>query len=135
MIRSRAVRAGAVCACAAAMAGCLYVKPGWVPTNLPPDIDLPPNYDGQVIPIVLDRNIALTVIANDPEGEPLGCRWTVNVVFPLADPSVTTDINGRYVFTQNVPPDPLLYGATITALVTDPVNSVPVIFQMVEPSR
>jgi len=99
------------------LGGCLYVPPGWQPDpNRPPQI-LRPEGDLQDIPLVMDRDTRLTVVARDPEGEPLDFVWIVGVDVPF---DWTTSTEGDLWYSvMRISPDPELDGRRIECVVSD----------------
>jgi len=80
-------------ACMSMVGGCLYVAPVWRPAvNLPPDIIRPEEADVREIPLVFNTSqVLVTVIAADPEQQPLEFVWQT----PLPDPVVNTYAQGE----------------------------------------
>jgi hypothetical protein len=99
------------------LVGCFYVAPGWQPEpNRPPDI-ISPEGDLQDIPLLMDRDTRVTVVAQDPEGLPLDFVWIVpvDVEFTWA-----TDSEGDLWYSVlEITADPLLDAQRIEVIVSD----------------
>lgn len=109
-------RAGPV-ALLCGLSGCLYVAKGWQPDpNQPPEI-LRPEGNHQDIPLVMDRDTRLTVVARDPEGQPLDFVWIVPVDVPF---DWTTSTSGDLWYSVlRINSDPSLDGRVIECVVSD----------------
>ncbi|MBW2254716.1 MAG: hypothetical protein JRI25_08990 [Deltaproteobacteria bacterium] len=114
---------GLACVAMSLLGGCLYVSPAWKPDpDLAPEIirPLPPLED---IPVVLDRPIRLTVVAEDPEGEELDFVWIVPVDVQY-DWSKSPAGGNSWYSVLRLPDDDILYDQRIEVLVTDGANEV-----------
>ena len=80
-------------ACMHLVGSCLYVAPVWRPdVNLPADIVRPEGSELREIPLVFNTSqVLVTVIASDPEQQPLEFVWQT----PIPDPVVSTYAQGE----------------------------------------
>lgn len=107
-------------ACIPVLQGCLYIEPIWTPpVDTEPEILLPDIEPGDTLDAILQADLELfTVIAHDPEGEPISFFWEVpNGVEFGADEFEDDGITGT---TARIPRDPLLDGEDIICTVFDP---------------
>jgi hypothetical protein len=104
--------------------GCLYTAPVWrEPVDLAPEILLPET-DG-VTPLVLTFQAAVetvTVVAQDPEEEPLLFVWQIPHGVDFQSTEFEED-GGVSVGVLDVNRDPILDGAELTVTVFDPVGN------------
>ncbi len=100
-----------------ALTGCLYVVPTYAPSpNRAPQVVRPeaPLAD---IPLLLDRDLRLTVVARDLEGDPLDFVWIVPVDVPH---DWTTSTQGDLWYSVlDIEASPSLDGRRIECVVTD----------------
>lgn len=109
------------------LGGCLYVAPPWSPRPNPaPEILRPEGPDLVDIPLVVDRDTRITVVATDPPTEDevgqVGRRiefvWIVpvDVAFVVSPPARQGDL---WYSVLTLPRDPVLDGQTIELVVSD----------------
>lgn len=100
--------------------GCLYVAPIWrEPVDLAPEIVLPEPDTGSELRLVFQADVeTLTVVAQDPEEEPLTFVWEV----PHGADYTHTEFEqegGITVSTVEILRDPVLDGARISCTILD----------------
>ena len=102
--------------------GCLYVEPGWKPLpNQPPEVLFPdPPY--QDIPLVMDRDTRITVVAQDPDGDALDFVWIVPVNVPHS--WVTQPEGNLWYSVLSIETDPILDGQRIDLVISDDLDEV-----------
>ena len=97
--------------------GCFYVAPAYEPVpNRPPEI-ISPTGDLQDIPLLMDRDVRVTVVGSDPEGLPLDFVWIIPVDVPF-EPTTSSD-DSLWFSVLEIGPDPLLDGQRIEVIVSD----------------
>lgn len=119
-MRDGLIRSGLPLLCA--LAGCLYLPPGWKPVpNQPPEVLVPePPY--QDIPLVMDRDTRITVVAQDPEGDVLDFVWIVPV--DVEHDWVTRPEGDLWYSVLTIDADPLLDDRRIALVVSDGFDEV-----------
>ena len=115
----------------AGLGGCLYVAPPYTPGENPPPQILHPEGDLRNIPLRLDRDTRLTVVATDPPADHevddpnrrLEFVWIipVDVDFEISPPAVQGEI---WYSVLTLPHDPVLDGQKIELVVSDLTNEV-----------
>jgi hypothetical protein len=100
--------------------GCLYVAPVWrKPVDLPPEILLPSVSPGDTIELTfVSAQESITVVAQDPEGEPLAFVWQIPAGV-VATPNTFED-NGVTSSNIVLPADPVLDETTLALAIFDP---------------
>lgn len=107
---------------AALCGGCLYVSPAWRPEpNDPPQILIPTPSD-EDIPLVMDRDVRVTVVARDPEGQRLDFVWIVPV--DVEHDWTTSPEGDLWYSVLDLPADPLLDGRRVELIVSDGIDEV-----------